>query len=104
MNDLSKADSFSSTKNKPIILFLVAEAKYFLSHRLALAQSAREEGYNVIVGTSNSSKLGFLEDRFRVIEIPFNRSVGGIREELRILAELRECIRNNSPVLSLIHI
>ena len=99
MNNSSKVDSFFSKKNKPIVLFLVAEAKYFLSHRLSLAQSAKEEGYDVIVATKDSSKLGFLQDRFRVIEIPFNRSIGGIQEELRTLATLSECIRKNRPAI-----
>ena len=56
MSNSGKADSFSSKKHKPILLFLVAEAKYFLSHRLSLAQSAKEEGYDVIVATKDSSK------------------------------------------------
>ena len=99
MSNTSKADSFSSKKQKPILLFLVAEAKYFLSHRLSLAQSAKEEGYDVIVATNDSSKLGFLQDRFRVIEIPFIRSIGGIQEELRTLAALCECIRKNRPAI-----
>ena len=99
MSNSSKADSSSSKKNKPTVLFLVAEAKYFLSHRLSLAQSVKEEGYDVIVATNDSSKLRFLQGRFKIIEIPFIRSLGGIREELRIIFELRECIRKNRPAI-----
>lgn len=99
MNNPSKADSSPSQKNKAIVLFLVAEAKYFISHRLSLAQSAKEEGFDVIVATNDSSRLGLIKDKFKVIEIPFIRSLGGIREELRILFELRECIRKNRPAI-----
>ena len=99
MNNSSKADSFFSKKNRPSVLFLVAEAKYFLSHRLSLAQSAKEEGYDVIVATNDSNKLGFLQERFMVVEIPFNRSIGGLREEFRILAALGRCIRKHRPAI-----
>ena len=99
MNDPSKAQSFCPKTNKPIVLFLVAEAKYFLSHRLSLAQSAKAEGYHVIIATSNPSKLGAVRGRFMVVEIPFNRSIGGIREEVCILYQLQECIRKNRPAI-----
>ena len=99
MNNSSKVDSFFSKKNKPIVLFLVAEAKYFLSHRLSLAQSAKEEGYDVIVATHDSSKLRLSQERFTVIEMPFNRSIGGLREEFRILVALSECIRKHRPAI-----
>ena len=42
MNVSTKVDELSLKKSKPILLFLVSEGKYFLSHRLSLAQAAKE--------------------------------------------------------------
>lgn len=54
------------------VIYLVTEVGYFYSHRLSLAQAARDAGYRVIVATSGD--LSRLErDGFEVVSIPFIR-------------------------------
>ena len=38
-------------RDKPVLLYLVSEDWYFLSHRLPMARAAREAGYEVHVAT-----------------------------------------------------
>ena len=62
---------------KKKILFLVNDLSFFISHRLQIAESVVESGYNVFVGYGElgSCKISFLKNRnIEAIYIPINRA------------------------------
>lgn len=62
---------------KKKILFLVNDLSFFISHRLQIAESVVESGYNVFVGYGElgSCKISFLKNRnIEAIYIPIDRA------------------------------
>ncbi|MCG8083617.1 MAG: glycosyltransferase family 1 protein, partial [Candidatus Thiodiazotropha taylori] len=57
-----------------LVLFVVNDAGFFLSHRLPLAQAARDQGYKVAVATPTSDAVGQIEaEGFRHYAVPLSR-------------------------------
>ena len=55
---------------KPKILFVVMEDWAFLSHRLPMARSARDSGFDVVIATRVSKHLPEIEaEGFRVVHM-----------------------------------
>ncbi|MCZ6643385.1 MAG: glycosyltransferase family 1 protein, partial [Gammaproteobacteria bacterium] len=82
------------------ILFVVNEAKFFLSHRLPIAEEASRRGYEVMVvcgeGTGEQ-KLGALNIEHRTL--PLSRSGINPMEELRTFRTLLKIYREEQPDL-----
>ena len=100
MRFLDKNNKSDHSNDEPVLLLLVSEEKYFLSHRLSLAKRARAAGYRVVVGTkSMSGDLRSLGLDFDVVDIDFQRSIGRGFSELRALNQLRRCISLSKPTI-----
>lgn len=58
------------------VLFVVTEDWYFWSHRLSVAQAAREQGWEVVVATHvQDHREAIVEQGFELVEVPFERSL-----------------------------
>ena len=80
------------------ILYLVTEDWYFLSHRLALARSCRERGWDVVVATRVGECRAEIEkEGFAVLGIRMQRRGRNIFSELRSIAELVGIFRTERP-------
>lgn len=82
------------------LLYLVNDAAYFLSHRLALAQAARDAGWDVHVATAPSPPQQQIRDAgFPAHDLPLSRS--GLRpdRELRALFATCRLLRRLKPDL-----
>ncbi len=82
------------------ILFVVNEAKFFLSHRLPIAQEASKRGYEVMVACgadTGESKLVALNIKYRTL--PLSRSGINPMEELRTFLALLKIYREERPDL-----
>ncbi|MDF9617274.1 glycosyltransferase family 4 protein [Pseudomonas entomophila] len=91
---------------KPVLLIVVNDPAFFISHRLPIAESAREAGYEVHVATqagarvSDISRLGFAHH-----ELPLSRSGKNPLLELKsLLALWALCWRVRPNVLHLVTI
>ena len=72
------------------LLYLVNDAAYFLSHRLALAQAARDAGWEVHVATAPSPpQQQIREAGFPAHDLPLSRS--GLRPDREIRALIATC-------------
>jgi glycosyltransferase involved in cell wall biosynthesis len=81
-------------KRKKKLLFVVTEDWYFVSHRLLLAMTAREAGYDVAVATRARQHAETISRTgIRVIPFELSRRVGNpLLELLKLLSlYLREC-------------
>jgi len=84
------------------LLFLVNVDWFFISHRLAIAEKALIEGYEVTIAcrfTEHKAELSALG--FNVVDIPFSRSGGGARAEINTIKAIKKVIEDVEP--SLIH-
>lgn len=84
------------------VLFLVNVDWFFISHRLPIAKKALDNGYQVSIAckfTEHKSELS--EMGFNVIDIPFNRSGGGIKSEINTIRSIKRIIKVVNP--NLIH-
>jgi glycosyltransferase involved in cell wall biosynthesis len=84
------------------LLYVVAKAEYFLSHRLALAKEAKAAGYVVAVATTQFQK----KDHPKIVGIdtfPIRFKRGGINpfSELKAIIDLFVVFKKNQP--SLVH-
>ncbi|MFY8327029.1 glycosyltransferase family 4 protein [Pseudoalteromonas sp. ZZD1] len=80
------------------LLIIVNVDWFFISHRLQIAKRALESGYEVTVAcrfTEHKEKL--VSMGFNVIDIPFNRSGGGVLSELNTIKIIRTVIENVKP-------
>jgi glycosyltransferase involved in cell wall biosynthesis len=76
---------------RPRLLILVTEDWYFVSHRLALAKSALNAGYDVVVATRLGAYKRQIESAgLEVIDVPLTRrGVNPIREFMSIIGLVR---------------
>ncbi len=81
------------------ILYLVTEARYFFSHRYALAKAAQKAGHTILVATDPQDLTErFLKEKFTLIPLK-NLSRAGMNplRELSALREIYEVYKKESP-------
>lgn len=82
------------------LLFVVNDADFFVSHRLAVAAAARDAGYDVHVATAPGSGAGRIAaEGFTHHAVPMSRSGGNPLGELRSFGALWQLIRRLRPRL-----
>ncbi len=84
------------------LLYIVAKAEYFLSHRLALAKHAKAAGFTVAIATTQFQKKDHRQlAGFDTFPIRFKR--GGVNPfaELKTIFDLIKVFKKNQP--SLVH-
>ena len=85
-------------ENQVKILFLITEDWYFLSHRLALAQSCRDLGWNVVVATHVDKNYDEMKQQgFEIIPIRMRRGYGNVYSEIVAIFELIQIFRHHKP-------
>jgi glycosyltransferase involved in cell wall biosynthesis len=86
------------SERSPRLLFVVSEDWYFHSHRLALAEAARAEGFDVAVATRVTSHGDAIRQAgIRVIPIRMRRRSMNVMDELRSILELRRIVAAQRP-------
>ncbi len=84
------------TKTK--LLYLVTEDWYFVSHRLALAEAARDAGYDVTVVTNVAKHGGIIRDAgLNLIPIDFDRAGLNPLRDSATIAKLAAIYRREKP-------
>ena len=80
-------------------LFIVVNVDwFFLSHRLPIALSAKEHGWNVTIVTADTGKLKDIEEAgLKTIRLPMSRSGMNIKEELKTLQFLKHLYKEERP-------
>src|SRR5262245_58605759 len=87
---------------RPRLLLLITEDWYFWSHRLDLARSARDQGYEVYLATRVSKHGSRIEaEGIRVLPLSLERRSRKPHQELRSIAELIRVYRRVKP--SIVH-
>ena len=82
------------------ILYVVNEARFFLSHRLPLGQEALAHGFEVVVVTAPETGEEALADHgFRHIPIPLTRSGFTLFQEIASYRALKQVYREEQPDL-----
>lgn len=85
-----------------VILIVVNEPWFFISHRLPIARAASENGYDVHIATRNGVDVEKIKSEgFEFHEIPFSRSSMNLLEELRSVVKLYRLYADIRP--SLVH-
>lgn len=85
---------------KPLLLYLVTEDWYFLSHRLPMARAARDAGFRVAVATRvGDAADAIAAEGFEVIPLKLRRRGAGMRAELSAIAELVGLYRRLRPAV-----
>jgi glycosyltransferase involved in cell wall biosynthesis len=81
------------------ILYLVTEAGYFFSHRLALAKAAQKAGHAILVATDPQDLTeSFQKEKFTVIPLKhLNRSGTNPLQEISALRELYQVYKREKP-------
>ena len=80
MNQTEQSSAAETVDDQVKILFLVTEDWYFFSHRLALAQSCRNLGWNVVVATHiNKNYDEMKRQSFEIVPIRMRRGYGNFR-------------------------
>lgn len=85
---------------KPVLIFLVTEDWYFVSHRLPLATAAVAAGFHVVVATrvrANARKL--VEAGCEVVSVEWTRGARNPLVELRLLAQVIGLYRSYGPAV-----
>ncbi|MGP5157716.1 glycosyltransferase family 4 protein [Pseudoalteromonas prydzensis] len=80
------------------LLFIVNVDWFFISHRLPIALKALECGYEVTIAcrfTGHKSEL--LEMGFKVVDIPFTRSGGGVSSEIKTIKAIKNIVDHVKP-------
>ena len=83
------------------LLYVVAKAEYFLSHRLDLAKSAKNSGFNVAVATTNFSKTDYqkLNGLIRPSFVRFKRGSLNPFTEFKTIFDLVKVFKTFRPQL-----
>jgi glycosyltransferase involved in cell wall biosynthesis len=88
----------TQTGKPPKLLFLVTEDWYFVSHRLPLAMSARERGFDVVVATRVREAGAKIRDAgLRLIPIDFERASLSPLSETKTISQLISLYRREAP-------
>ncbi len=83
---------------KPRLLFVVNVDWFFLSHRLPIAQAAREAGYDVHVATALTMARADIEQHgFTLHALDIDRRSASAWQALRLLLALRRLMRSLAP-------
>lgn len=87
-------------RRPPVLLFLVTPERYFLSHRLPVAEAARAEGWEVHVATPPGERGEEITRRGLVLHrVPLHRSFASPAQELRSFAAVVRLCRALRPDL-----
>lgn len=87
-------------RQRPKVLFLVSEDRFFWSHRLPVARAALRNGYDVTVATRVQSHGQQIRDEgFRLIPLKLIRKTNSPLNELAAIQELRRVYREEEPDL-----
>lgn len=87
-------------RTKPLIVYLVSEDWYFLSHRLPMAHAAREAGYEVHVATHLNGAGGKIEaEGFRLHALDWRRGSFNPLDLVNIVRQVRALYRQLQPDL-----
>jgi len=82
------------------LLFVVNDAEFFVSHRLAIAEAAREAGHDVHIATAPGPGVGEIVRRgFMHHAVPMSRSGGNPIDEARAFHALLGLMRRLRPDL-----
>jgi glycosyltransferase involved in cell wall biosynthesis len=88
---------------RPCLLFVVTEDWYFMSHRVGLAQRARDAGWRVVVAARESEHAAAIRALgLEFVALPFERALTYPWRDLRLLLTLRGVMRELAP--SLVHL
>lgn len=81
------------------LLFVVNDAKFLVSHRLPLAQAARDAGYEVSImaAPQAESQQIFAKEKFGFIPLSISRSGTNILKELRVFLNCVQQFRTHKP-------
>jgi glycosyltransferase involved in cell wall biosynthesis len=80
------------------LLFLIDDDSYFCWHRLDLARTARDEGYEVVVATHvNQHGAQIEKEGFKLLPIRFRRGIRNPLHECVTLAEVMRLYRRECP-------
>ncbi|MEM7079843.1 MAG: glycosyltransferase, partial [Pseudomonadota bacterium] len=81
-------------------LFVVNEAQFFLSHRLALGLEAKARGHEVVVASAaNTGEERLSEHGLQHVSLPLSRSGFNLIEEFRVYRALCRLYRELNPHL-----
>jgi glycosyltransferase involved in cell wall biosynthesis len=90
---------FAEIKSKKI-LYLVTEDWYFWSHRLALAEDAKREGYTVYIVTNQGRHAASLAVKgFILLNLKIHRSIGSPKNEISTVFKLVKLYKHIKPDL-----
>ena len=83
------------------ILFVVNTSEFFISHRLEIAKSAKDKGFEVHVATAydQNSVQKIKREGFFYHEINFSRKSGNIFRELSTVLSLYALFKKSKPDL-----
>lgn len=84
----------------PLLIYLVTEDWYFLSHRLHMARAARDAGFRVAVATRvDQGEARIRAEGFEVIPLNWRRGAAGPWELLRSIRQVHGVYRAFQPAL-----
>lgn len=88
------SDATENETTRPRLLFVVNVDRFFVSHRLPIAEAALTDGYDVHLACADTGLKQFLESRgIRVHELKFGRSdtspIAAVRNITRVMLLLR---------------
>ena len=85
-------------EHRRFLLMVVNDPGFFISHRLSLANAAREEGFKVEIATARTDKFESLESAgYTVHEIPFGRKDTNPIKELKTILLLYQLYKKLQP-------
>ena len=82
------------------LIIVVNELRFFLSHRLPIAQAARDVGYEVHIASQSGTNIEMellSQEQLQFHAIDFHRSSTKISQEIRTLKELNKLYREIQP-------
>lgn len=85
---------------RPLLLFVVTEDWYFLSHRLPMARAAQAAGFEVAVATRVGDGRAAIEaEGIRVFPLGWQRRGAGLKGEIKAVLELVRLYRRLRPAI-----
>lgn len=89
-----------TSKQNNRLLYIINDLPWFFSHRLAVAKSAKAQGYDVIVAAHGATLDDrFLEHGFKTTELPTQDGSVNLFHELKILGGIRKALKTHRPDL-----
>lgn len=84
--------------DRPKILFLFADDRFFWSHRLPVARAALRQGYEVVLATGLYGSARQIEaEGFRLIPLTLLRKMDSPFNDLRAIRQIRQIYRAEQP-------